>query len=323
MKRHHIIPVAILAVVIVAFGAVYQFYVKEQIEEFAENQQRLEALNTRINELSDTFAGKDSLPVTPQEAVRQYRMAVQPWREEVTRRADFFTLGDSFEFEPTPEEQIPKFYYADKRLEVEQDLRQYAIQNNCQLNANIQFAPPPEAIENRSPSAQEVNNWLREFAFGDSIVRMLVDANAASIDAVVVWPQRVQFDLLRMRTTGLQFKIPLRDLIRFLEDFYVQSRYFNIDALAITNRNLLTQGEPQLNVDMVLTQAGFIREAFEEGRGGNLASGPGARARGGGGGGGDIASVLQSLRRGNSGDEQERVQQRSWWQNFRRKYLPF
>jgi len=326
VKRHHIIPVVILLAVIAGFGAVYQFYVKEQLEEYQANQKQLTELKNRVKSLEDTFKGVDGRPVKPQVAVQQLRSAVQPFKDAVQKRSKFFTLGKEAHVDLVPEGKDPRFYYMEALPKLIYETEQYAYARRCAMPQNLTFGVPSRKdITNVAPTEKEVNNWLKKYAFGSSVVHMLVDAGATRIDNIVLWPSRTEFQLLDMRTVGLQFQMSLDNLARFLKSFYGEDRYFNINSIRITNTNLLSRSQPQLEVEMVLTQAGFLEENAKEGKG----STPVKTASGGGGKAELTSNADKMLKRlklrgginlgGKGGKSRPRAGGRSWWQ----KYLPF
>lgn len=263
MKRHHIIPIVILAVVVAAFGAVYQFYVKQQLQEYAENRKYLENLETRVSNLQQTFEGIDGRPVKPEDAIRQWREQAQPFNDQIARQSRFFNYGDVFAFRQVPEGDIPKFYYIDERRRLEDELIQYAIQRGCDISLlDRSFAvPTSQSVNAADPPPEDVNKWLRQYNFGLNTTRMLVDAGATTIYGIVIWPPRQEKGLLAVRTVGLQFNMTLENLTRFLRDLLQKDRYYKVEALSVNNTNLMTPQAPLLKVDMLLSQANFDRGA--------------------------------------------------------------
>jgi hypothetical protein len=322
MKKHHVIPIIILLVVIAGVAAVYQVYVKEQIQEFQENEKRIEALKNRIDRFEETFKGQDGLPVKPEVAVSQWRSQVQPFLEAVRRQSRYFHFGQAMSGVPlVPENQEPKFHYTTEIPKQTYELQQYAATNNTILARNFMFgAPTVEDMMGQNPTEEEVNDWLTEFRFGFSIVKMLVDGGAARINEIVIWPEREEMQLLEMRTVGLRFQMTVDNLADFLEQFYGEDRYFNVNGIRIQNSNLLSPQKPLLDIELVLTQAGFLEENASQGMGavasvaGAGASNPRVSA----------AAALSALRKqggilGRGNDEDDDLPAEPWW----KKLWPF
>jgi hypothetical protein len=259
MKRYHIVPIIVLVLVLGGFGGVYKFFLEDRFKAYEANQAREQALLKRLDQLKSTFVDKGGQrPVLPDLAVKQWKLAVQPWVEGVGERARDFNLGDSFDADVVPEDQIPKFYYLERYPINQAAMYQRAYQGGAFLNGTFLFGVPTAAeLANGNPTEDQVNKWFREYSFGATVVRKLTDAGAAEIREVELWPPRKESGMLLMRTTGLDFYMTLGRLTQFLEGFYNQERYFNINSIRITNTNLLSQTDPFLHVEMVMTQGAF------------------------------------------------------------------
>lgn len=260
MKRHHIIPLVILGLVLAAFGAVYQFYIKQLLQEYAENRAYLDSLNARVAQLETTFQGASGAPVKPDEVVQQWRAAAEPFRDQITRQARFFNYGSFMEFNQVPEGQIPKFYYMNERKRLEDELLQYAAQRGTDIaDLDKSFGvPASDAVNRANPPDTDVNKWLQQYNFGDRMTRMLIDAGATKIVGVAIWPPRREHGLLNVRTVGLQFEMSIDNLAKFLRQIMEQERFFKVEALSVNNADLLIASEPRLKVDMLLAQGVYI-----------------------------------------------------------------
>lgn len=317
MRKYQIIPIAILGVVLIAIGAVYQFYIKERSEAFRQNEQRREQLSARLQGLANTFAGKDGRPVKPEEAVKQYRLAVQPWNDKLRSFSTIYTMDDDFDFERVPENTIPKFHYRDTFQEMQDELLDYAWQKSDISGIDITFGLVlPDSLSGKNPTAADVNGWLQDYAFNIAMTKRAIDSGAWVIRRVSIWPTREELQLLELRTIGYDMDIPLNDLVSFLREFYDRDEYVAIDAIRITNSNLLTPNEPLLTVKILVTQA-----KFQEGA--NVAWDQSAA--------GDESEELKMLQQqaggftfsgiGRGGDEEE-VEETGSWRRWLRRFLP-
>jgi hypothetical protein len=160
-----------------------------------------------------------------------------------------------------------------------------------------------------SVDEEEVENMLRRLAFGCHITRMLIEADAAAIANVQIWPPRKEYGgLIEMRTTGLEFWMSADDLVRFISDLRRADRYFDINALSIQNRDLTNPEEPPLHVRMLLTQGRYLEPGQRGGGGGGGAGGGmgGGPMMGGGFGGGDSQFFSSFFGGGMGGSQQQR-----------------
>ena len=116
------------------------------------------------------------------------------------------------------------------------------------------------------------------------------------------------------RTIGVQFLISVEDLAHFLEFLRISERYYNVEAVRITNPYLLTSPPPPVTVDMLLTVGWFNANKFE-----NESTAASASC---------FSSASDALNQfGIRSREGPRVVQPSgfvrWWRNFRKRFLPF
>lgn len=259
MRRYRIIPVIVLLLVLIGFVAVYQFYIRERSAEFRENEQRYAALAARIEGLETTFSGADGRPVKPEEAVRQYRLAVQPWIDTLDRMSDDFRMEEYADYDLMPEGGFPKFHFRDERQRLEDELWAYAQQKGVNITGiDLTFGVvKPEELQGRDPSLEDVYRWLDEYSYGASMLRRAIDSGARSVNSMIVWPKRIEYQILEKRTVGYTLQITMNNLVQFLRSFYNYDEFITIDGMKISNGDLLTQTQPLLNVELLITQATF------------------------------------------------------------------
>jgi hypothetical protein len=325
-QRYHIAPLVLFLVLVGSIVGVYQFYFKEQLEIYAENQAKRDTLVDIVNRLEVSFRGEGGVG-DPEEMVAKTRQRVRPYADAVDRRARFFNIDGMEDFAPVPEGDIPRFHYQEEMPRVWEELRQNARDARTVMNEGINFEVPfPQDLAGRQVTRQQVHNWLRRFSFGASVAQVLFDANARQVHAINLWPDR-EDPLLRYRTVGLSFTMELNDLARFLERLELEdSRFINVNGFRITNPNLLTGGSPQLSVEMLIT-FGIYKDDTP---GQMLPDAPATAgpqmpivARGGGTQG-DVQDMLATLqaRRAESGGAAER-RELTLWQRWRPYVWPF
>ena len=263
MNIYRIAPIVMVLLFFAALGGSWQFYFRERMEQYAENQQHLQQLEQRVNTLQGMFAAEDGGTVEPEFVIAQWREAVEPWSEALTQRASFFEI-EALPDEPmVPEDTTPRFYYEEQIEEKVEDLFRYAWENNCAIPETTFGVPSRDQVSGQQIDRENAERWLRRFSFGDSVMRRLIDANALQINELEVWPPRVEYGMLEMRTVGAFFYMRINDLVPMLEAFGREDQYYTVDGLRITNTQLISQQNPPLQVEMLLTQARFIADEDE------------------------------------------------------------
>lgn len=271
-----------LLLFLAALGGSWQFYFKERLEQYAENQQHLEELEEKLNTFQDTFAAEDGGVVDPEFVIARWEEAVEPWSEALTQRASFFEI-EALPDEPlVPEDVTARFYYEEQIEEEVQDLFQYAWDNNCNIPQTTFGVPTQEQVSGQEIDREQAERWLRRFNFGAAAMRRLIDANALQINEFQVWPPRMEYGMLELRTVGAFFYMRINDLVPMLESFGREDQYYTVDALRITNTQLIAQQNPPLQIEMLLTQARFIADE-EERQAAASRTAQGGQGRGGSG----------------------------------------
>ncbi|MFP4173723.1 MAG: hypothetical protein ACLFV4_12505 [Candidatus Hydrogenedentota bacterium] len=297
MNIYKIAPIVMVLLFVAALGGSWQFYFRERLEQYAENQQHLEELEEKLNTLESAFAAEDGGVVDPEFVIARWQEAVEPWSEALTQRASFFEIEALPEEPLVPEDETPRFYYEEQIEERVQELFQYAWDNNCNIPQTTFGVPTQEQVSGQEVNREQAERWLRRFNFGDAAMRRFIDANALQINEFQVWPPRMEYGILEMRTVGAFFYMRINDLVPMLESFGREDQYYTVDALRITNTQLIAQQNPPLQIEMLLTQARFIadedereaaasRRAQQQGQGGGGSGGPGGGGPFSGGPGG-------------------------------------
>ncbi len=312
IKKGHVIAALLILVALAGTGAVYQFYVKERLAELQTHVQQESELRARITKMEDTF-----FRTRPEVVLAAWSRQTQPWLDAVGDRTDFFSMGATPGAREVPEEVIaPKFYYAEEYPKMMDRLNQLAYRNKTTLG-NIDFGVPnPDGLSGQNPSREEVSEWLTKLESVITMATLFIDADALPIDAINIWPPRDGPGGVRgkvvYRTTGVRMTISPENLEAFLKRLTLEDRYFSVDGIWIYNKTLRNPRAP-LSVELLLTQA-----RFEEGASGGAAGGAG-------GGAVDLAQSSSTFAAFFSSrpTASQPAEQPSWWQNFRRKWLPF
>lgn len=265
MKKEQLFWAALLFLALGAFFGVYQFYFKQKLADYAKDAIAKKNAEDAYQRLSDTFGG-----YKPDDVIQAWAGVVQPWKEAVLERGEFFNDAGWREGTKTPEDvAILRFWYDEQIKKERNDL----YTKFSQVQGLLQVPPYDqiftqfgvqtiEDFQGRDITRQDVNRELAEFAFGTKVCNMLLDAKAAYINQVWLWPGRELTDhdgLLRLWTVGLDFGMNMRDFTRFVDDrLRTADRYFNIEGIKIEYSYVGYNVEPLLNIKMLLSMARFV-----------------------------------------------------------------
>lgn len=312
MKKATIIGVLLLLASSGAIAAVYQFYVKERLADYAKHLEEGKRLHAKIETMQETFS-----QTRPDVVIAEWRRKAQPWAMAVDQRAEYFRLAvlpETSEPVALPTDAIPRFWYKSEYPKLRDAIVRHARANNCVFNPN--FGVPDDNIGG-NPTAADVVGYIEKINYYSSIARMLIDRKARSISTIYPWPVRTGYDgrrgTVKYHTVGLVFSMTTRDFVEFLEWLRTQDRFVTVDSLFVKSAVSLRAQDPNppLEVQMVLTQAEFAR------KGGVGGAGPSATL--------DVQAAFTSLsfEGGGSPFGGRPIQKKTWWQRFRRAYLPF
>ncbi len=316
MKKGVIFLSILLVASIAGTYAVYELYVKQRMKELADHLERERQLAVKIESLQTTFFG-----TTPQVVLQEWRNATQPWSDALERRTAFFAFDRTVERVTIPEGQIPRFYYRDELPKRIQALQEYAERKNVQV-ADVTCGVPPFDFyrAGSNPPASEIEQNLLKFDQCAALTRMLVDVGPESIQPLVFWPD-VDTKLrsggtLRERTTGIRMRARMQSLVTLLDSVSQSDRYFRVNGLKVSNPDLTVQ-DPTLDVELLLTQARFVPE---ERRTTQAAASPDAARQAQA----NVANLFsQRATDSRSSDDDNRREGPTFWQRFRKKYIPF
>lgn len=314
MKKSVILLTILLIASIAGTYAVYELYVKEKMKALGEHTVQVAQLEDRIKVLQETFSRTQ-----PQVILDLWRQGTQPWAEAVDNRSRFFTLGTMVEPVEIPEEVIPKIYYRNELPKRIDRLTEYAAEKGVIIGDTGCGVPSATFYgEGTNPPAAEIKGHLETYDYCAALTRMMVDAGPVSLDPLRIWPEeqlKTRSGMIRKRVTGISIKTGTEPLVRFLDKLAQSERYFKVDELRIANSNLMDPN-PTLAVEMVLTQAAFEPAKKADSVGQTEAGAPRAQ-------GDALATLFNRTPTAARGAAQEEEQGPTWWQRFRRAWLPF
>lgn len=318
--------VIMVVLLLAAFGGMaagYQFYVKERMKELNDHLAREQALKNKIQQMQTAFADIETGEgIKPEFVLAEYRGKLGPWRDSVQRRGAYFDLNSDTSDIAVPEGAVPRYYYKEIYPKLLQDLNAKAYTEQTYLAARFPV-PDPSAYDGQNPKPEVIEEHLRDIAFYTDIAELLIEHDAAQINEITIWPPvndaSIRSGDLVKRTTGLHFTMGLAELTNFWNTLLRDDQYWSVDALRINNTNL-RNATPILDVQMLLTQARYVEK-----QGAGLAAEGAAGATAGATPGFDPAQAFArfSLSRGGGSKAAEEKEERSWWSEFRRAWLPF
>ncbi|GMV91975.1 MAG: hypothetical protein AMXMBFR82_17530 [Candidatus Hydrogenedentota bacterium] len=255
MKKQHIVAIVVLLVVAGALGAGYQFYFKEQLEEYSENETFLTQIRAKRADLDRQFDGKK-----PDDVVAAYRNLVNPWADATETRARPFRFDEYTSVEPMPEGEIPKPYYIRQVESMKNQLLQDAYTGGVPIPGVDPYFGQynPSQLAGTTITAEDANKWLKEVHFGSSIVRKLMANGALQINNFGFWSPRVVEGVLNARTFGVDMWIRMGDYCRLVQELqYDEQTFFSVASFRMTNP-YLKYYDPPLRVEMLVTMAEYL-----------------------------------------------------------------
>jgi len=247
-------------------GAFYKFYLQEKFEAYGRDQKFHDMLATALNDLNTTFHG-----TRPEVVTGAWSAQVNPWNDALTQRTGYFTFGTWLDHEKYPKGNAPmiRFWYEDKigkdftkfyqdALKKAPELRGFPSMD--QLIANFGVALPGNWL-GLNVTEEMVSEELQKLSFGFAASNLLLDAKPTAVYDVRPWPelQSNEYKLLKVRRLGLRFQMKAKELVAFLEKLRTEKRYFTVDAMRVTYPYLSNPNEPELFVEMLLSQAAYAK----------------------------------------------------------------
>lgn len=263
LTKGQILYALILTAVLGAFGAVYQFYFKEKLAQYAADERFLNTLETTFLDLETTFSG-----IKPERLISAWRADQQPWADAVQARTSYFNFGDWLEVEGAPQQgEMWKFWY-DKTV----NARVWELyQKVAERMGNYNNFPPDirgdlglktlDDWQSGDVTQEDVMRELRRLQFGIKLSELLLDSRVSSVQAIQLWPLREEKrfgKILRFQTAGVTLTMAPRDFVELMEKLRLEDRYFSVDGLRVVNTCIACQTEPHYTIDMLLTQARYV-----------------------------------------------------------------
>lgn len=267
--KAQIIGFLLLLAVFGVMFAVWQFHFKEIFDGYKEDDRMRDALEGTLTQLQENFQG-----YKPELLIEQWQNQIQPWRDAREERARYFNFGDWYDIDLVPPEaRMLKFWYTEETNKKLYDLYVKIYErmggydrfpNDLRAKFNV---AKEEDWSGRDVTWPEIEQNLRQLNFGINLASLLMESNVTLVRDIVIWPRRVPEgydDMLGLQTVGLHLSIPAKDLVKFFDNLSQEPRYFTVDGISLSYPYIGYQVEPQIEVQMLLTQANYRKPADEK-----------------------------------------------------------
>jgi hypothetical protein len=301
MSKEQILFVSVIAIMLGVCVAVFFFYLKPKLEKYQIDERTAQQLEETLKQFDNEFEG-----VRPSDLISEIQRRTQPWMDARLEWGKPFNVADWLvRAQPRPEEQYPRFYYDEESKRLLEGLRDTirAKQPNLYYPQSLRADLGVASLEDWNNIAvvtdEMVNRELSKLSFGIALYEMLIQYNPYQIFDVEIWPPRteqVTGKVVTFYTAGIHLQILLKDLVKLLEQFRLENRYFNVDGLRI--RWETPWYEPYLTVEMLVSQAVWqspdARDASLRMPGGGPGGAAGPAGMAGAGGVNDRLAALQA-----------------------------
>lgn len=260
--KAQIIGVVLLLAVFGAMFGIWQFHFKEIFDGYKEDDRLRDALENTLSQLQENFKG-----YKPELLIEQWQNQVQPWRDAREERAQYFNFGDWYEIDLVPPEaRMLKFWYTEETNKILYDLYRKVYErmggydrfpNDLRMKLGV---AKEEDWSGRNITWAEVEQNLRQLNFGVRLSTLLLESNVSYVRDIVVWPRRIPEiydDMLGLQTVGLHVTLAAKDLVKFMDNLLQEPRYFTVDSIKLSYPYIGYQVEPQIEVQLLLTQAKY------------------------------------------------------------------
>jgi len=263
MRRNQIIFGTILLLVLGSFGGVYQFYFKDKLAQYAKDAAFRKELEGVAADLATFFSA-----TKPQTVIQLWRNEVQPWVEALEQRAKYFDNGGWYKHETPPEAgRILRVWYGEELDRMMDTLYQKVNEKAPNIYPFPEDILKTLEVRSETDMAKEVdvtpkliNQELAKVAFATNLIDFLLDEKVTGINEMVVWPKRQDRNhkgQLTLQTVGLDVNLYMRHVVHLLENLRRQRRYFNVDAIHLSNPYVNDQAEPIMRLKLLITQGEF------------------------------------------------------------------
>ncbi len=254
MKKQHIVGGLLFLLLVGGIASIYFFYLKGLWEKYDQDEQSKVAWEKKLSQLEGTFENYQ-----PEAVIAVWRDPIPDFINGLRRRINVFSMEGAFNVSDFPEGVIPKFYYEERFDKIYLDLQTYAYQKGVRIPLSTFGAPTPTELPG-TWTEDMLKAELAKLTFGDWITRRLIDQKAQNINAIEIWPKRVENDgMLEKYTVGLSVTFSMESFVEFLKVIRSEPEFVSVNAFSMNNTQLrYPYGSPPLNVEMLITYARFV-----------------------------------------------------------------
>ena len=263
MNKERVIYISVLLLVLVAIGAVYQFYFRAKLEEYGADKKLLASLNETHGQLKGAFGSGD-----PDDVIRAWRGEVEAWRDAIDTRVPYFSDNLWRIHDQPPEgELILQFWYGDQTTKVINEFvrrvqEKYgaaawqAVPQGFPHNIHSMFGvTSAQQWQGLNVTPELVNVQLERLSYGISAFELLMNNGAQRIAFVKV--EEVgssgfigkDVDYVRI---AYSFSMDMKTLVTFMDKLNSDESYYSVQGMRLTYPLILDRREPLMQVDMYL-----------------------------------------------------------------------
>lgn len=260
MTKRRIIGTLLLFAAFGAFGAVYKFYFEEKLQSYRQDQELLVRLETTREDIEQFFSY-----VQPDVLTNSWRAQIQSWDQALNERSRYFHFGDWQDFPEYPGDgPILRFWYQDRVDEmmesyyrmIYEKMGRYDLVPDVSTVLNLMTIDTWDMMDG---DEQYAHRELARLSFAMSFMEMLLDYDVSAVTSFSMWPRAAAGpgQLLTRQTVGVQVSMSAQNFIRLIESMRTSDRYFTIDAMKIAYPYIGYEREPELFIELLITQARF------------------------------------------------------------------
>jgi len=291
-----------VAVAALLFGT-WHFLVRERMKKYSDDRERLTQLEEKYVTLSARFKEE-----RPEHVVGIYNEQLAPWKFAVESRSQFFISDHMGRVPEVPNENpaLIRIWYEEQIAAAMRSLQE-DMASKLYQPPHVDFgAETASTLYDREVNRLQAILWLARQERGAAMVRRLLNADVPVIRSVQMSTEMRPMGLFNVTSFVLTFEANFSIVAGLLNGFTQGDmadvregeRFYNVPAIQIHNPNL-SYPRPLLKVQMVVVEADYNPRA-------------------------SVAAQASPEERLDQMERPERKPtEKTWWQRFRKNWLPF
>ncbi len=256
MRRQYII-FGTVALVLAGVGyGIWAFYLKAQVDQYRKDIERRDQLKAKLDQLRGVFGNSK-----PETLIQSLDQKMQPWRDAVDVRGNYFSTARYQSKEVPPEKTVLRKYYSEQFAKIIQATQNQAYTKGVDLSlVDLSFDQPvPNSLQGTAVNVLQVISWLINLQIGNGVTRTIADSTPMRIDRIEMWsPRQDAFGVLQSRTFGVSMWMQMKDFAVFYKKLADDRQmFYRITALRVTNSYLRAYQDPPLHIEMLIDVTQF------------------------------------------------------------------